>query len=518
MPPDALIAPLAQGSAAQGSRWRDSLTVLGLSWLALILAFAGDWLTMLGQWWNSSTYNHVLLVPAIIGWLIWQRRGAVSQLCPAPWRWGLLALAGAVLLWVLGAFAGFDLLRQSGAVAMLPASALLLLGPRVIGALLFPFAYMAFLVPFGDELVPPLQTITAILTVWLVHASAIPAAINGVFIDTPAGLFEVAEACSGVKFLIAMVALGVLVGNVCFVSWRRRLVFFALCVIVPILANGVRAWGTIFAAQYVGVERAAGIDHLIYGWVFFAIVIAAVLALAWRWFDRKIDDPLVNVARLQSSPWLARADHARISVLAAALGAALLVLGGNAWANAADALTAPVPRQVFLPQVPGWQRVPYQPQAAWEPRAGGADHHLLGRYRDPAGNEVDVFYALYAAQGDGREAGGFGQGALITESDWSWISDGPSFGTARSDRMMAAGKIERLALSYYRTGALLTGSNTRLKLANIADRLLLRSRPTAMLILSAEQRHGRDANLALTAFSQTIGDPGLWMDRIGQHR
>ena len=518
MRPDAISARLPLRAPTLVSHWRQSILLLALSWSALILAFLGDWLAMLGQWWNSSTYNHILLVPAIVGWLIWQRCSAVSQLNPAPWRWGLLALAAAVVLWVLGAFAGFDLLRQAGAVAMLPASALLLLGPRVFGALLFPFAYMGFLVPFGDELIPPLQTITAKLAVGLVHASAIPATINGVFIDTPAGLFEVAEACSGVKFLIAMVALGVLISNVCFVSWRRRLGFFALCVVVPILANGVRAWGTIFAAQYVGAKRAGGIDHLIYGWVFFALVITAVLALSWRFFDRRIDDPLVDVAQLTGSKWLASAEQSRLSSTAAVLGAALLVLGGIAWAEAADGLTAPMPRQVFLPPVPGWQRVAYQPQAAWQPRAGGADHRLLGRYRDAAGNEVDVFYALYSAQGEGREAGGFGQGALITESEWSWTSPGPDAAPARSDRMMAGGRIERLALTYYRTGAMLTGSNTRLKLANITDRLLLHPRPTAMVILSSEQRPGYSAAAALGGFRRSIGDPGEWMDRIGQAR
>jgi exosortase A len=518
MLPDALTAPLALQTAASDSRWRHSIIVLALCWSTLILAFASDWLAMLGQWWNSSTYNHVLLVPAIVGWLIWQRRSAVGQLSPTPWRWGLVALAGAVLLWVLGAFAGFDLLLQSGAVAMLPASALLLLGPRVFAALLFPFAYMVFLVPFGDELVPPLQTITAQLTVWLVHASQIPATINGVFIDTPAGLFEVAEACSGVKFLIAMIALGVLIGNVFFTSWRRRIAFFALCLVVPILANGVRAWGTIFAAQYVGMERAGGIDHLIYGWLFFALVIAAVLGLSWRFFDRSVDDPLVDIERLQAMPLLARADGQSISVVIALLGAAVLVLGGTVWARAADALAAPMPHQVFLPQVPGWQRVPYQPQTAWEPRAGGADHRLLGRYRNSDGAEVDVFYALYAAQDEGREAGGFGQGALITGSSWAWTSAGPAMPPAKSERLIANGNIERLALTYYRSGEVLTGSNARLKLANITDRLLLRRHPTAMLILSAEQRSGYDAAAALSTFRSAIGEPGQWMDRIGQAR
>ena len=79
----------------------------------------------------------------------------------------------------------------------------------VIAGLLFPLSYMLFLVPFGDELIPALQTITARLTVALTHLSGIKADIDGVFINTPVGLFEVAEACSGVKFLIAMAALAV---------------------------------------------------------------------------------------------------------------------------------------------------------------------------------------------------------------------------------------------------------------------------------------------------------------------
>lgn len=482
MPPEAVVLERRARLAAIPDQWRQPLVRLALVWAAMILAFLPDWLAMLGQWWNSSTYNHILLVPFIFGWLVWLRVPQLGRLTPRPSRWGLPFLAGAIVLWVLGAFSGFDLLRQAGAVAMLQASGLLLLGPRVFAALLFPFAYMAFLVPFGDELVPPLQSITAAITVWLVHASGIAATIDGVFIDTPAGLFEVAEACSGVKFLIAMIALGVLVGNVSFKSWRRRAAFLVLCLVVPILANGVRAWGTIFAAQYVGIEKAAGIDHLIYGWIFFALVIAAVMALGWRFFDRAIDDPMIDAAAIESSSLLGRLEAARLSELAALAASLLMVAGGIGWAAAADAMAAPIPGQVFLPDVPGWRRVNYAPQAPWSPRADGADHRLLGRYQDAAGNQVDVFYALYASQGEGKEAGGFGQGALTPESGWSWASNGPAVEGAKSERLVAGGKIERAALTWYRSGAMLSGSNARLKFANIADRLFLRARPTAMLI------------------------------------
>ena len=515
---NALALPAFPDWRLLSAAWRKALAALGLTWLTLLAVFAGDWLAMFDQWWNSSTYNHILLVIPIIGWLAWQRWPQLTGLEPHPSRWGLAFSAVALLLWVLGTFAGFNLVRQAGAVAMLPATGLLILGPRTFTALLFPFAYMAFLVPFGDELVPPLQTITAKMTVALVHASAIPAQINGVFIDTPAGLFEVAEACSGVKFLIAMIALGVLVGNLCFKSWVRRIGFFVLCIVVPILANGVRAWGTIYVAQFVGAEKAGGIDHLIYGWVFFALVIAAVLAIGWRFFDRDAREPMVALEWVQNSPLLARLERQKVGLGPALALATVLVAGGIGWARAADSLSATTPRQIFLPQISGWTRIPYQPQAPWEPRAQGADHRLIGRYADAAGYQVDVFYALFASQGEGREAGGFGQGAVTPNSSWAWTSEGPAIAGARSDRLLSGGKVERIALTWYRTGPLLTGSNMRLKLANIEDRLVLRAKPTALLIVSAEARPGSDSKAALDAFVRAIGDPGPWMDRIAEGR
>jgi exosortase A len=187
---------------------------------------------------------------------------------------------------------------------LLQAAALVVLGPKVTAGLVFPLCYMLFLVPFGGEFIPWLQAITARIAVALTQLSGVPATLTGVFIDTPVGRFEVAEACSGVKFLIAMIALGTLVAHMGFRSWKRRALFMAACVVVPVLANGVRAWGTIYIAQSLGVAFAAGFDHIVYGWIFFALVMAAVLGVAWRFFDRPIDDRLVDVAAIEVSATL----------------------------------------------------------------------------------------------------------------------------------------------------------------------------------------------------------------------
>jgi EpsI family protein len=168
--------------------------------------------------------------------------------------------------------------------------------------------------------------------------------------------------------------------------------------------------------------------------------------------------------------------------------------------------------------VAGWQRVDYSPAAPWEPRALGADHRLLGSYADASGQKVDVFYALYAAQTEGREAGGFGQGALIPDGTWSWSSNVAAPADGKGEVLVHKGATERLAHTWYRTDTLLTGSNARLKLANIADRLFLRPRPTAVLILSSERETGRDPAEALRSFESVVGEIGPWMDRIGEQR
>jgi len=503
----------ALGRVSLPQEWRSALTRLGGLWLALIALFWPDWRAMGHQWWDSSTYNHILFVPAILGWLVAQRLPELFRLKPQIWAPGLGLMGGAVLLWALGALAGFAQITQAAAVAMLVASAVLLLGPQVAVALAFPLFYMIFLVPFGDELVPLLQTITAKITIALVHLSGVKAQIDGVFINTPAGLFEVAEACSGIKFLVAMLAFGALAANVCFLDWRRRAAFMALCVVVPVLANGVRAWGTVYLGQIYGREVAGGIDHIIYGWFFFAAVIAAIIAAGWKWFDRPAQARMIDVERIAALPWLSRLAGRDLpaSKTWAALAAMLILAQG--WVIAADRLAAPMPQSIALPQVSGWSRVDYTPRQWWEPRASGANHRLLGRYADAQGHNVDVFIALYDAQGQGKKAGGFGEGALRDGSGWAWKANGPAMADAKSDLLLAGGPTERLAATFYKTGDLLTGSNLKLKLANIETRLLLRRRATMMLILSSEDPAPK---ASISAFRASTGEIAPWMDAISK--
>jgi len=495
--------------------WRVPLILLAAVWAGLIALFFADWSDMVGQWWGSSTYNHILLIPLILGWLIAQRRRDLLRLTPVAWWPALIVFAGAGLLWLLGDFAGLAVARQLALVVMAQAAFAAIMGPEVVAGMVFPLCYMLFLVPMGDEMIPALQTLTAQLTMVFLGLAHVPATINGVFITTPAGYFEVAEACSGVKFLIAMIAYGALVANVCFLRWRRRLAFMAVSVVVPIIANGLRAFGTIWIAGWYGIRFASSFDHVFYGWVFFAVVMALCMAVGWRFFDRSVDSAMIDPDAIAASPLVRRLRTMTLParfVIPMMLAIALVFL---AWGASASLLLAKLPQGMHLPQIKGWEPVAADDGAAWTPLHGGSDQHFRMRFRGPAGEVVDMSFALYASQGTGHEAGGFGQGALPLGSHWAWVSPGYPLGLSKSDVIQApgaSGPERRICATWYRSGALLTGSNLALRLHGMVDHLLLRRQVTAVLILSASDRFNRDPAAAIIRFLAATGPVDHWID------
>ena len=195
------------------SAWRAHLAALAAAGGAILLLFARDATDMAAIWWSSTTFNHCLLIVPIIAWLVWQRLPELAALAPSAWAPGLALVAAGGAGWLLGEAGNIALLRHFGLVMMLQGAVVACLGKAVALGLAFPIFYAFFLVPFGEELVPPLQTLTARMSMALLALTGVPAHLDGIFISTPSGLFRVAEACSGVRFLVAMAALSALAAN-----------------------------------------------------------------------------------------------------------------------------------------------------------------------------------------------------------------------------------------------------------------------------------------------------------------
>ncbi len=491
--------------------WRRQAMALAGTLAALLALFQADVAALAKIWWTNTTYGHCLFVLPVVGWLIWQRRGELAQLTPSGWAPGLALVAGGAFGWLLGDAASVALVCQFGLLLMIWGAVAVLLGPNVVRGLAFPLGWLVFAIPFGQEFEPPLQAITAKASVVLLHLAGVPATLDGVLIRTPAGFFEVAEACSGSKFLLAMLAFGTLAANLCFVRWRRRAVFMAVAVVVPVVANVLRAWGTMYAAQLFGVERATGFDHVVFGWIFFGLVMMAVLALGWKWFDRAPDDPAFDPALLQHNGGFRVAWPVAVGGTLALAGVAFMA--ATAVAGRADAL----PLHPALPNVPGWSRAPLSRIAPWSPNYPTADRQLIGRYVDGRGHAVDLAVAIYAGQHDGKELVAFGQGPIRENDTWVKIENLPALDGAATLRMTVPGSggaaVERTVATWYRVGRITTGSDRVAKLSGLYAKFTRAPQAAVALSLSAEGQQD-EARAAITGFRNALGDPGAVADHL----
>ncbi len=486
------------------TRWQRHLAALALLSAAIFAIFWREAADVAGIWWNSSTFTHCLLIVPMIGWLVSQRVALLRPLTPVYWWPALLWMAGAGLVWLVGEAAGVGLFRQLALILMLQGAVAATLGEKLVRALLFPLGYALLLVPFGEELVPLLQTLTAHISMVLLHLSGIPAQMEGVFITTPAGFFEVAEACSGVNFLIAMLAYAVFAAHLCFRSWTRRIVFVFAALATTILANALRAYGTMVAAEIWGIEAAGGIDHIFYGWFFFGAVILLVMLVARRWFDRPANDAAVDVRGLGG---VSRFSGPAKAVLPVALAIPLLFAG---WGTLVGGRSAPLPDTITVETPPGWDEARVETME-WQPRFDGADQRLLRQFANDRGQVVTVAIGGYEHQAEGREVVAFGQGAIDPDSRWKWSASLPAVEGAKTERLLHPGPVLRDAATWFVVDGKVTGSTRASKLAGLRARLLGGDPRALSLIISSEERRG--GRNAIEDFLSASGGVNAMADR-----
>lgn len=242
-------------------------------------------LTMANTWLANETYSHGFIILPISIWLLWQHRFeiAVTQAKTDYRLYPLLLLS--LLMWMLSEFLGIQALAQLSLVSSMAFAIWFLTGITMGKVIFFPVVFLLFMVPVGDFLIPPMMEFTATFTVNLLRMTGIPVFREGMFFTIPSGNWSVVEACSGVRYIIASVVLGVLYAFLNYRSVRKQLIFILVSLVVPILANGVRAYIIVMIGHLSNMELATGVDHLVYGWVFFGVVMLILFALGAIWRD-----------------------------------------------------------------------------------------------------------------------------------------------------------------------------------------------------------------------------------------
>ena len=346
-----------------------------IAWFVLVLVlFRATVVEMATIWWNNETFSHGFLILPISLWLLWRDRERLARLNPVGEPWALPLVLGGGLAWLLAWLVDVNVVQQLALVTVLLAGIWVLVGTPLARAMAFPLLFLFLAVPMGQGLIPPLMQFTADTTEYLVRAFGIPVYREGMYLTLPSGRWSVVEACSGVRYLIASFTLGLVYAWITYVSPWRRLLFVLAAIAVPILANSLRAWGIVMLGHYSGMKLAAGVDHLVYGWLFFGLVILLLFWLGSFWRE---DEPVLPARTPDQG---VASPGRRQRALALPLLLALCALPGPVaawWFAHAEPRVA---GDLELPRAgDGWQPAG---DAAWhwQPAQYGADRELQAYY------------------------------------------------------------------------------------------------------------------------------------------
>ena len=398
-------------TTALPSSWRRPLPALGLLLLAILLLYSDTFVAMAGIWTRSETFAHAWLVPPIVLWLVWRRREALARFTPAAQPWLIVPMALVAFVWLLGDMAGINSLTQLCVTALLVLAVPAVLGLHVARQLTFPLVFLFFMVPVGEFLVPLMMEATADFTVAALKLSGVPVYREGLQFIIPTGSWSVVEACSGVRYLIASFMVGTLFAYLNYRSAGRRWAFAGVAILVPIAANWVRAYMIVMLGHLSGNKLAVGVDHLIYGWVFFGVVIGLMFFIGSRWSESEAAAPSPPPAK-PGQGYATRPSAWVVSLLA--LGVVALPQAA-AWQMAhREALAGVV---LSLPELAGTQRVEGQAPLLTPIFPGAAAQ--TSRVYGLGASSVTVHVAYYKRQGYGAKLVS-SDNALFRSSDHVW--------------------------------------------------------------------------------------------------
>ncbi|MEO8304488.1 MAG: exosortase A [Betaproteobacteria bacterium] len=493
-------------------------TVAGRSWqvasatLVVVLAWIVGWYwstgaTMVGIWARSDTFAHGFLVAPISLWLIFRKRSEIARIAAHPSWWVLVPIAGAGLAWLLGVLGAVNALSQISFVAMLVLAVPAVIGVPAARTIAFPLAFLFFAVPVGEFVMPQLMEWTADVTVKAIALTGIPVFREGQNFVIPSGRWSVVEACSGVRYLIASLVIGTLYSYLTYRSLTRRLVFVAFSIVVPIVANWARAYMIVMIGHLSGNRLAVGVDHLIYGWAFFGIVILLMFWIGGFWRD----DEVAQVAGVAVPTQLTLATSPSWFVLVAAM----IAIATAAWPLGERALqsidAASSPALPALAATGAWKSSA-GPLSDWQPHFQNPSAEIHQAF-DRGDARVGVYIAYYRNQNSGRKVVSSENVLVLSKDDpWSRIAsgirridvDGQTV-DARTAELKARAD-ERLVLwQWYWIDGRLTASDALAKAYTALSRLMGHGDDGAIVIVYSPNEQPGAANAALDDFMRDVG-------------
>lgn len=219
------------------------------------------------------------LIPPIAAYLVWLKRDRLRSLPMRGSNWGLLVLAAGAMAFFIGSWTGIHYPYAVSFIIVIWGLVLWLAGAAVAMELLFPVAFLVFMIPLSwalDALTFPLRLLATRAAAWLPQALGLPTVVDGTDIHVAGYSLLIDLPCSGLRFVLALMAGAALFAYFAEVSAWRKLVIFASSVGIALVANIIRIDMALLLGKSFGKEAAEGFYHNVAGLLVFAFALVCL--------------------------------------------------------------------------------------------------------------------------------------------------------------------------------------------------------------------------------------------------
>ena len=403
----------AGGAVDARARWLPAcaiaLTVMGI--LAVYWPTAAS---IVAIWIRSETFAHGFVVLPLALWLAWRRHDELATVPIKPWWPGLAVVFASGALWFVASASGAGVVSQFALVFMLQSSIVTVIGLAASRVLGFALAFLLFAVPAGEFLVPTLIDWTADFTVAALRLSGVPVYREANHFVIPSGAWSVVEACSGIRYVIASLMVGTIYAAVAYRSAGRRVLFVAASILVPVIANWLRAYMIVMTGHLSNNKLAVGVDHLVYGWIFFGVVMLLLFWVGSFWQQGAMPAHGRIPVMVTRSGWTSNRSAFLVASLATLAMAVLWYpIEGSVHARLAQG----EPELTTIAGTNNWS-ASREPVTVWKPDYKGFSAQSFQTFAN-GDARVNLYIAFYRRQGKGHEL--ITSTNVLTEpSDWRW--------------------------------------------------------------------------------------------------
>ena len=500
---------IAGSAISERQAWNSAWVAVTAAIIAILLIFRDTGLSLVEIWARSGTFTHCFFVAPISLWLIWRIRQDLASMTPLPHPWTGLLVAGASFAWLLGELATVGVVAQFAFVTMLILIVPAVLGWSVAWRMAFPLLFLYFSVPFGEFAMPQLMAWTAQFTVLGLRLSGIPVYQEGLQFIIPSGSWSVVEACSGVRYILASLTVGTLFAYLNYRSFKRKLVFIGVSLIVPVIANWLRAYMIVMLGHFSGNKLAVGVDHLIYGWVFFGFVIFMMFVIGARWSDETEIPRILRGRTAEKDRRYGTSGRVWLSSIVSVVIAASAPMAERSIKHGMTNIPPSFPGP--LPLKEGWTLQDGGISPEWKPvyvnpSAELSQVYVLGR------NTVGLYLGYYRKQDYKRKLVS-SENTLVKSNDpvWAKVASGSTemvfnkspvrVNTAELRAGDVQSEAKRLVVQeFFWVDGELTGSSVKAKLLTALALLRGHGDDSAVVILYSPKGPHEDGNVAIAAF------------------